>query len=614
MRRIRNADRARAYPAGDASDDRRDPATNGQRLPYQERIRLKKQAQRKKKKREARRTTRKLRIGTLNVGTMTGRGKETVDMMERRSINILCVQETKWKGAKAREMGNGYKMYYVGHDTRRNGVGIVLDPEMKEGVLQVHRESDRVMWMKVEVENEPVNIVCAYAPQVGCDDVEKEDFWRTVSEVMVKIPRTERVWIGADLNGHVGGGAQGYGDNIGKFGFGTRNEEGQTILDFVAANNLAVTNTYFKKKDSRKITYTSGGVNSQVDYVICRRSELKRVQDCKVLPGEAVAKQHKVVICTATMKTETRKKPDRTRKTRWWKLNEQEHREKFVEKVREGMEAQAEKTWAESSRVLTETAKEVLGVTSGKPGKKEETWWWGEEVQDAVKEKKEAKKQRDLNRCEETIERYKAANKAAKRAVAKAKSEAYKDLYDSLKDDEEGQRKAIRIAKQKNRESQDVYQSKQMKNTDGAALRKMKNGKATGPDNIPVEAWRVLGRAGVKILLEIFTGIMESERMPDEWRDSTLIPIFKNKGDIQESGNYRGIKLMSHTLKIWERIIDGRLRAIVTISEQQFGFMPGRSTTDAIFALRQLMEKYREGQRELHSVFIDLEKAYDRVP
>ena len=110
------------------------------------------------------------------------------------------------------------------------------------------------------------------------------------------------------------------------------------------------------------------------------------------------------------------------------------------------------------------------------------------------------------------------------------------------------------------------------------ALGKMKKGKATGPDDIPVEAWRVLGHAGVKILLEIYTTITTittiSERMLDEWRDSTLIPIFKNKGDIQDCGNYRGIKMMPYTLKLWERIIDGRLRAIVTISEQQVGFMP----------------------------------------
>ena len=56
------------------------------------------------------------------------------------------------------------------------------------------------------------------------------------------------------------------------------------------------------------------------------------------------------------------------------------------------------------------------------------------------------------------------------------------------------------------------------------------------------------------------------------------------------------------------------MRAVVEICEQQYGFMPGKSTTDAIFALRMLMEKVREGQSEQHCVFVDLEKAYDRVP
>ena len=70
---------------------------------------------------------------------------------------------------------------------------------------------------------------------------------------------------------------------------------------------------------------------------------------------------------------------------------------------------------------------------------------------------------------------------------------------------------------------------------------------------------------------------------------------------------------MSHTMKVWERIIETRLRDRVEISKQQYGFMPGKGTTNAMFALRMLMEKYREGQRELHCAFMDLEKAYDRV-
>ena len=71
-------------------------------------------------------------------------------------------------------MGNGYKMYYVRYETMRNGIRIVLDPEMKEGVLWVHRESHSVMWLKMELKKKVVNIGCVYAPQVGCDEEEKE--------------------------------------------------------------------------------------------------------------------------------------------------------------------------------------------------------------------------------------------------------------------------------------------------------------------------------------------------------------------------------------------------------------------------------------------------------
>ncbi|KAK3509207.1 hypothetical protein QTP70_025560 [Hemibagrus guttatus] len=146
------------------------------------------------------------------------------------------------------------------------------------------------------------------------------------------------------------------------------------------------------------------------------------------------------------------------------------------------------------------------------------------------------------------------------------------------------------------------------------ALKRMKSGKAVGPDDIPVEVWKCLGEAAVEFLTSLFNRVLESERMPEEWRRSVLVPIFKNKGDVQSCSNYRGIKLMSRTMKLWERVVEARLRKVVEICEQQYGFMPRKSTTDAIFALRILMEKYRDGQRELHCVFVDLEKAYDRVP
>ena len=93
-----------------------------------------------------------------------------------------------------------------------------------------------------------------------------------------------------------------------------------------------------------------------------------------------------------------------------------------------------------------------------------------------------------------------------------------------------------------------------------------------------------------------------------------MVPLFKGKGDVLECNNYRDIKLMSHTMKLWERIVEARLREITKIADNQFGFRPGKSNTEPIFALRMLQEKYREKNKELLMVFVDLEKAYDRVP
>jgi hypothetical protein len=82
----------------------------------------------------------RLRVGTWNVGSLTGKLREIGDTMIRRRVNILCVQETKWKGQKAKEVeDSGFKLWYTGTTTNKNGVGIVLDKSLKDGVVDIKR-------------------------------------------------------------------------------------------------------------------------------------------------------------------------------------------------------------------------------------------------------------------------------------------------------------------------------------------------------------------------------------------------------------------------------------------------------------------------------------------
>ena len=255
-------------------------------------------------------------MGTLNIGTMTGRGRELADMMERRNVDILCLQETKWKGNKARNIGGGYKVFYNRADGRKNGIGIVLREELAESVLEVKRVSNRLMAMKLEVNGSILNIVSAYAPQVNYSMEEKNDFWEDLDGLIESISKEERIVLGADHNGHVGKGNIVDEKIMGRYGAGTRNKEGSMVVDFGKRMDLAIVNTYFKKKDEHRVTYKSGGKSTQVDYVMCRRKNLKEMCDCKIMVNECVAKQHRMVVCKMGLMVKKKKAEKVTPKIR----------------------------------------------------------------------------------------------------------------------------------------------------------------------------------------------------------------------------------------------------------------------------------------------------------
>ncbi|KAK3554356.1 hypothetical protein QTP70_022588 [Hemibagrus guttatus] len=226
-------------------------------------------------------------------------------------------------------------------------------------------------------------------------------------------------------------------------------------------------------------------MGTEVSQIACgRRGNLKEISDCKVVVGESVARQHRMVVCRMTLMVCKKKRSEIEKETKWWKLKKEECCEEFRQKLRQPLGGQVvlPDDWETTAEVIRETGRKVLGVSSGRRKEDKETWWWNEEVQDSIQRKRLAKKKWDMDRTEKNRQEYKELQRRVKMEVSKAKQKAYDELYTRL-DTREGEK--------------DLYR---------------------------------------------------------------------------------------------------------------------KSTTDAIFALRILMEKYRDGQRELHCVFVDLEKAYDRVP
>ena len=456
------------------------------------------------------------------------------------------------------------------------------------------------------------------------------------------------------------------------------NREGQALVELMARNGLAFVGSFFQKRESHKITHRSGYHKTDLDLVLVRKEQLWKIKDCKAIAGEHTTTQHKPVVFVVRMKRTTPNKIVGRKTLKWWKCRDgvaTEYRQRVKEKYEElGEEADnVEEEWKKYQDAFVGNAEELCGRSTGMGGKaRKNQEWWTTEVASAIREKKEAWKVIEHIKVNGNqpdggmLHLYGQKKKAAKKAVDKARNDMEADVY-TKPDDDAGKMMIYKMARHRNENSNDVKRGtfitdrngklvtnreqvlkvceghySELLNHEGnmsdlelpnyvhekvnvieitdmevtSGLKGMNKGRAPGCYEMRAEMVDVAGEIGARWTQRLLNACMRQCKVPEDWRIGLIVPIWKRKGDAQDPGKYRGITLLSHIMKLLERILDKRLREKVEhkLGEEQLGFRKGRGTTDGMFALRQLVEQRLEMQGHMALAFVDLEKAVDTVP
>lgn len=631
---------------------RPDPPTNGQRF----------------------RTTKittpeKMRLGILNIMTLRDKIEECVDIMMQRKLDIFGLSETKRRDQGTEELRGGHHLIWSGGESCRNGVALIVSSHIKEKITEVFYISDRLLKINVKLsqKHEVVSILQCYAPQSGCSMNDKTEFESLLED---HIKERNTIVMG-DMNAQVGKERNGFDNIIGPWSYGNRNDEGENLLDFCLRNEMIVGNTWFRKRESHKVTRYSwdGRFKTMIDLIMVTESMKKWLLDVKVIPSVAMGGDHRLVVGTIIIKHPQKVTLIQERNIKSWKLKDKIIAEQFRNLIQENIpneeSTSVEDEWKLFKTNLLTAAEKVCGKTNGRK-KLKETPWWNEETRKATSKKNRAYRRHFNERTDETQRLYREAKKEAQKVINREKKRWYEEWEKTLQEDVDGNKKLLYgMMRNKRRDKEEqkylidsggnlVTEEQQIKemwktyfdqllnvrpdpelnnetfekenpdrqteeqdltwNDIETACKFIKTGKSPGPDKITGEMLKGAGIIGIHLLYRLFKKCWNEKVIPEEWKEGIIVPLYK-KGDRRVCSNYRGITLTSQVGKLYERVMELKIRSHIEVNlkEEQYGFRRGRSTVDLIFSIKQLMEKYYEYGKELWMSFLDIKKAFDAV-
>ena len=373
-------------------------------------------------------------------GCSTLEGKKGVigSMFVRRKMDVLALSETKMKGRGEALFGEiTGRISGVRRGNAREGVGILLSERMLQSVIEWREKSSRLMWVRVRLGRECWAFVSAYGPGSESSKEVVEEFWNDLSECVESLKRKNNVVVLGDLNARVG-------DEVmegicGKYGVVGRNESGEVLLNMCSEHELAVGNTFFKKRLINKYTWervNNGKLvdRALMDYVVIERSLFKRLKDVHVFRGEAAGiSDHFLVEAKLEVAKGWRSKRGGCRRevVKVEELNKAEKEQEYqkrvkieYERVRGREVGGVEEEWQLFRDTLSRTASEVCGKKRVGGYVRKGSEWWDDEVKSAVEGKRRAFEEWLSNRDARSYESYREKRNEVKRKVKEAKRRA----------------------------------------------------------------------------------------------------------------------------------------------------------------------------------------------